>query len=473
MWSWSLTLTLSLSLSNTSRRAWQLRRRSWVSLRAPAMLMFGLTWEDYDPTRITFDPERARAVVSSILGLALLDPKRKDLKPGWTRRQLEDALDQALVDTLGAWATGFRWAASEPGGGGPLKGYCCANHSLLRKEDAGPEDTTERLVGVVVEWHEFLVFLKKTFESLRAGSRDSSLERNVELAGARLLPIVLDRTHAEDAWYGTFWQLLVWYLESRGLDGRQVAPVIGELTNGRFQSWIAPDEVTAARTIEEIARAVAGAPEREEKDALAEWAKIRGSAFANVGGTSEVPVVWDAHTGFIEGRERQRDEQRARQMWLALQAARKCAASGETLTVAMILEWQELVLGRPPRIRETDAFAKQGRERYGWDPKAFPRFERWLAQATDGSEPVNVRAARAYLDVCFTHPFDDGNARAARLVLDFVLAREGLWLRAVEPLFVLSRAADDARGAFGLASMVGYLAGKTENVRWPGPPSRA
>ncbi|MET7621918.1 hypothetical protein [Streptomyces sp. NPDC005408] len=34
----------------------------------------------------------------------------------------------------------------------------------------------------------------------------------------------------------------------------------------------------------------------------------------------------------------------------------------------------------------------------------------------------------AYLDVCFFHPFGDGNARSAFLALIFVLDREGVAL---------------------------------------------
>ena len=33
-----------------------------------------------------------------------------------------------------------------------------------------------------------------------------------------------------------------------------------------------------------------------------------------------------------------------------------------------------------------------------------------LCQA-DTTEPAALRAVRAYLDVCFFHPFDDGNSR--------------------------------------------------------------
>ncbi|MGW1547826.1 Fic family protein [Streptomyces sp. NPDC002346] len=51
-----------------------------------------------------------------------------------------------------------------------------------------------------------------------------------------------------------------------------------------------------------------------------------------------------------------------------------------------------------------------------------------LAQATDPALPLNARAARAYLDVCFFHPFEDGNARSAFLTLTYLLAREGIAL---------------------------------------------
>ncbi|MFE0725841.1 Fic family protein [Streptomyces rochei] len=66
------------------------------------------------------------------------------------------------------------------------------------------------------------------------------------------------------------------------------------------------------------------------------------------------------------------------------------------------------------------------------------------------------RAARAYLDILFFHPFEDGNARAAMLALAFVLAREGVLLDQVHPLQT-TRWADDAEGAADLARLLGVL----------------
>jgi hypothetical protein len=61
--------------------------------------------------------------------------------------------------------------------------------------------------------------------------------------------------------------------------------------------------------------------------------------------------------------------------------------------------------------------------------------------------------------VCFFHPFDDGNARAARLALDHVITRAGLALHAVEPLFVVARAAGDPMVPWSMAWLVEYFLG--------------
>lgn len=52
------------------------------------------------------------------------------------------------------------------------------------------------------------------------------------------------------------------------------------------------------------------------------------------------------------------------------------------------------------------------------------------------------------------------SSSAARLVLDYVLAREGLALHAAEPVFLLSRYADDSAGTHSLIGLLGFLTGK-------------
>ncbi|WP_229068759.1 hypothetical protein [Actinoplanes sp. DH11] len=45
------------------------------------------------------------------------------------------------------------------------------------------------------------------------------------------------------------------------------------------------------------------------------------------------------------------------------------------------------------------------------------RYEACLSEAADLTIPAAARAARANLDVAFVHPYDDGNARLAGVVL--------------------------------------------------------
>ncbi|TXS44363.1 Fic family protein [Streptomyces sp. or43] len=120
-------------------------------------------------------------------------------------------------------------------------------------------------------------------------------------------------------------------------------------------------------------------------------------------------------------------------------------------------EWQQLVLGLPEvRFRQGDAFAKGGRERYALTPHTQRDFEECLRESADPNVPLASRAARAYLDVAFFHPFPDGNARLAMLTLAYVLELEGVRLDQVGPLQT-TRYADDLAGASDLAAMVFVL----------------
>jgi len=145
-------------------------------------------------------------------------------------------------------------------------------------------------------------------------------------------------------------------------------------------------------------------------------------------------------------------------MLAALDACRSSAVRGEPLTFGLLASWQQLVLGSdaPTPWRTTDAFARH--VRYAYSPELPARFDAAIAQA-NGTDSVAVRAVRAYLDVCFFHPFADGNARAARLALDHVLTRAGLGLHAVDPLFVIARSTDDVSGVYTMTEMLRLLAG--------------
>ncbi|MEU1375442.1 Fic family protein [Streptomyces triculaminicus] len=154
------------------------------------------------------------------------------------------------------------------------------------------------------------------------------------------------------------------------------------------------------------------------------------------------------------------DPARASGLLAALELLRADAARGVPLDFELLRRWQQHVLDTPqvPTFRSSPAFAKGGRKRYGIGPDTRARFDACLAEsATNGGRtlPLTARAARAYLDVCFFHPFDDGNARAAFLALVFVLAREGIALENVGLLRRVTFQADVPQDPLILARYIG------------------
>ncbi|MEU3419137.1 Fic family protein [Streptomyces murinus] len=146
----------------------------------------------------------------------------------------------------------------------------------------------------------------------------------------------------------------------------------------------------------------------------------------------------------------------------AWQRARTDAGAGKVLEFRLLHEWQKLVLGLPEApFRTLPAFAKEGQERYGLSTETPLLFDACLTESGASDVPLTARAARLYLDVCFFHPFDDGNGRAALLALGFVLAREQILLDEVGPIQI-RRYADDPVGALSLARIVRALAVATE-----------
>ncbi|MFI9366704.1 hypothetical protein ACIG5E_37515 [Kitasatospora sp. NPDC053057] len=82
--------------------------------------------------------------------------------------------------------------------------------------------------------------------------------------------------------------------------------------------------------------------------------------------------------------------------------SRAAASRGEPLTPTLLAGWQKLVLGvNEVHLRQGDAFAKGGRERYGLTPRTWQDFAACLRQSADPSVPLPARAPRAYLDIAF------------------------------------------------------------------------
>lgn len=416
--------------------------------------VWALRWEDVDPARHPFDPLRVAEIARTAL------PSERITAPGHgeQRRAAEDRVDRALLAEFGPWIAGWRWAASEPGSGGPVRTYCCAEDSLK----GSPEEMTACVVAAASDWRARLEDLGREFSALRADGAGRPVDETVCRAAARLLPLVLEWTGVEDAWYATFERFLAWYVEPILPSADRAIAVVKRAIGGRFGSWLAPDEETVTAVIDDLGAAVATELRGESStvDCLAEWIRVRGETrWASERLVSPEAVRRDGHRQFIETVDQAREPQRAARMLAALAAAREAAQAGEPLSFDRLRAWQCIVLGEETDFRRAPAMAHGGAERYGLQSDTRTSFERCLVEATDASLPSVTRAARLYLDVCYFHPFPDGNARAARLALDYVLTTDGLGLHAAGPIFLVARRVMDAYGVYSLQYIVDYLAG--------------
>ncbi|MFD0538950.1 Fic family protein [Actinomadura luteofluorescens] len=304
-------------------------------------------------------------------------------------------MSHALAERYGRWAVGWRWAHDEGDfDGGPVGSWCCPRDSVTT-----PEETLTR----VVHCH----------------------------------------------------QVLTWFLSRRHVADSVAKEMVGQAIGGRFHSWTSPDTVLVDDIAERLALSVrpdaALSPSEAAPDHLERWLAVRASVpwqdAAESGSDEPVTPSRDGAAESIRAFDGAIDPARAEGLLTALERARADATQDAPLTLERLCDWQQRVLGvpQPPRFRNSVAFAKGGRERYGIAPDTPARLEACLAESGSDDRrplPLIARAARAYLDVCFFHPFDDGNARAGFLALVFVLAREGVALDDVSLLRRVSFQAD-------------------------------
>ncbi len=341
------------------------------------------------------------------------------------RASVEDALDVALQARFGPWSAGWRWARDEGSlGGGVVSAWCCEAHSVLRKGERDLAPTALRAAAGLADWRRWLEELAAWFVADEGGVPPHIvLERRAHAT----LALVVERTSAGDAWYTHAAQVLSWLLQHRGLTAARADDKVRAAIRGRFQSWSSPsddDRTDIARSLRDDVMA------KDVVDGLAAWWRKRAATtWVRAGDAATPPVraVDDALVAHAVRHDGAIDDDRGMRMLVAHELAR---AHAGPLTFDVVAAWQRAALGDAVDValRTTDAWAKDGRERYGTPKDLAAKVAQALHDAGDPAIAPAARAARAYLDGCFLHPFVDGNGRAARLWLDHVLARAGLAL---------------------------------------------
>ncbi|MGK4578469.1 Fic family protein [Kitasatospora sp. HPMI-4] len=437
-----------------------------------ALYPTGLTWDEVDPAGHPFDPASAAQVVHS-LGPARRVPSRQDpsldlTKANWAwevAKPWSDAMTHVLIERYGRWAAGWRWSLGEGDvDGGPVGNWCCGSHSITT-----PEQTLDQVVAALCEWREWLEHLAKWFEAYPLDWETLETDRILwERTARNLILQVADRTGAESGWYGHCQQVLSWFLSHWGVAPELAEQLVQQAIGGRFKSWTAPDTVLA----EDIAERLVGPLRQQDThwspdpgelpDHLKRWLAVRESVprpdCEDSADSGPAAPARDGAAEDFRSFDAAVDPARAAGLLTALELVRADAARGAALDFELLRRWQQHVLGapEPPLLRAHPAFAKGGKERYGIGPDTHTRLDACLAQAADSRLSLAARAARAYLDVCFFHPFDDGNARAALLTLLFVLARAGVTLDSVVLIRRFSHRADDPQDALSLCRSVEF-----------------
>ncbi|NEB04914.1 Fic family protein [Streptomyces sp. SID13726] len=443
-----------------------------------------LSWDDVDPARHAFDSASAARVVRSLGPARTLpgdrggpygDPPAGGPSPNAGRRW-SDAMAYALVEHYGRWTLGWRWAHDEGDfDGGPVGNWCCARHSITT-----PQETLDRVVAALCEWREWLESLAGRFEAYPldlAGIEDQRIlwDRTTR----NLILQVVDRTGCGSGWYGHCRQVLTWFLSRWGVAPDLAQELVGEAIGGRFESWTGPDPALVDDVAEQLALSLrpddGARPAEPPPDYLERWLSVREDVPWQEASEDDrddpVTPARDGAADDIRAFDGALDPARAQGLLDALDLLRADAARGASLDFELLRSWQRHVLGtpEPPPFRTLPAFAKRGRERYGIGQDTRARLDSCLAGSARSAEspvPLTARAARAYLDVCFFHPFDDGNARSAFLTLLFVLAREGITLDGVSLLRLVAFRADEPQDALTLTRYIGiHLAETRRNLR--------
>jgi hypothetical protein len=426
------------------------------------------SWAEVDPATHPFDPAEVLPYVESLPQLAELPPPRQPW--GWTT-----AVSTALAEHFGWWTYFWDLLRNSPA----TDIWCCGFHSITT-----PAQTAATIARSVIAWRQWIERTAERMDRFLPLPADpDDLLDAWEIAATDLIGYAIEQFDVDDGWQGVTDLVLHWFLDLAGVPAGRSNELIATAVGGRFRSHTRPSQDLVLDVATRLAAEVTGRdaarwpdtwprdwprdrtrpspageplwkspkPPDRRPDALTAWLRTRA-------GTDWATITAPVTGPLGNGRDGLAEYAAARGLSPALEQARASAAETPWLHFHLLAGWQRTVLGvADAPFRTTAAVAKQGREVYHWRPDLPQEFDRCLWQAVDARVPLPSRAARAYLDVAFYHPFDDGNARAAMLTLAFLLAREGVVLDRAEPLLMLPRHARDELGAAGTARLLAIL----------------
>ena len=422
-----------------------------------------VSWTEYAKSNLRFNSDQVVQCVLEVFDSYFSEKDLSKVKSIVDRNSLCNGITGLLMTRFGSWISGWTWSNSEPGGGGPVRKWCCADHSMFSKEDKEVNDTAIRIKDAVQDWYEYLLFLHGFFDELGQELPKDGIDDHFEKAAIRILNHVLDRTDAMDAWYYTFVTVYGWYLEYHGIAGVQISDKIDELISGRFESWCAPNDDLAAEVCLELGEIVLKTEseegvELEPVDAIAFWQPARDqllSAYSKYPFKIKFLATKDAHKELIEEYDFKRSSERAERLLEVLELSRGLAKAKEPLSWEILSEWQGKILGYKTDFRTTEAFAKNGKEKYKITQYTELEFKKLIKDVNDETIDPILRAATVYQDIIFYHPFEDGNSRLARMALEYVLFKAKLAVILPEPLFMLPRYPEPFGFYMTLKSVVG------------------
>eukprot|EP00913_Durusdinium_trenchii_P027446 g25742.t1 len=319
------------------------------------------------------------------------------------QEQCREVLQEVVLKSAGPWADYWTF------------GHAACSYGYwpyVRPPYPTRAPSIDLMVNDLKRWQKIVLDLEDEFAHLRTRCSGLELGEHLEMAIASLL------RHCPDHRTEVYWH--------------DILTLVDNAITG-FNSYHTPKDTAA-----QVAAKVASETKAlfQEVDSTRDWVQARELLSDTV--------------------DERRDATRAARMRYALARCREDALSGKELELSLLLTWQHCIMGEKNQdaFREHDAYAKKGRERY----PMLRNTDALLSESTGKSlESVALRACRAYLDILFFHPFDDGQSRLARLVFDFVLTRAGYTVSQPERIFLFSKSAKDSEGAVKLVELVNQL----------------